>query len=449
MAIGLHNSRDRFGPTDVANVAGSAAALQPTLDASAARDQFASCMQLVAVELLGEPNQTLSKPKELRYGSRGSLSIDVALGLWHDHENGHGGGVLDLICRETGCDKRGAAEWLKARGLIRHVPQHTSRPLIATTYDYRDETGELLFEVCRLHPKDFRQRRPDGLGGWTWSTKGVRRVPYRLPELVKADPGAVVYITEGEKDADRLAKLGLVATTNPGGAGKWPYDFSVYFTGRRVAVLQDNDDAGRNHAVTVRNKLRAAGVQAVVLSLPDLPPKGDVSDWLDKGGNDEALANMAEMLLAKTTHKHDKPRFDLIRADQLEFNEPEYLVDGLVETETLGLIFADPGAGKSFLALDIGASVATGRAFHGRPVRQGAVIYICGEGQNGIRRRLSAWEEHHRISLNGAPLYVSRVAARFLDAENVKAVVAAIDAAAAEAHIPIVLIIVDTLKMET
>jgi hypothetical protein len=411
-------------------------------------DGLAAHMADVARELLGEPNKALSKPHELRYGTRGSLSINTARGLWHDHEQNYGGGVLDLICRETGCDRRGAADWMKLRGFMRDEPQPTGRSRIVATYDYRTEAGELLFQVCRMEPKDFRQRRPDGRGGWTWSTRGVRRVPYRLPELVKADPGAVVYICEGEKDADRLAKLGLVATTNPGGAGKWPDDFAGYFTGRRVAVLADNDDAGRDHAATVRDNLRRGGVQAAVLPLPDLPPKGDVSDWLERGGNVELLARMAEMPEGEAPPRQAKPpaKFALVRADLLDFNEPEYLVEGLIETETLGLMFADPGAGKTFVALDIGASVATGRPFHGRAVRKGAVVYICGEGQKGIKRRLVAWERHHGASLAGAPLYVSEVAARFLDAESIKAVVEAIDAAAAGAGVPIALIIVDTLN---
>src|SRR5260370_16079482 len=93
------------------------------------------------------------------------------------------------------------------------------RRLVAR-YGYRDDEGELLYEVVRYDPKDFRQRRPDGNGGWTWKLDDVRRVPYRLPQLIAADPAEPVFIVEGEKDADRLAKLGLVATTNSGGAGK-------------------------------------------------------------------------------------------------------------------------------------------------------------------------------------------------------------------------------------
>ncbi|MDP6494877.1 MAG: hypothetical protein QGI09_05565, partial [Dehalococcoidia bacterium] len=92
---------------------------------------------------------------------------------------------------------------------------------ISATYDYTDEDGTLLFQTVRYDPKDFAQRQPDGKGGWKWNLEGVRRVLYRLPELLGADPSEPVFIVEGEKDVDRLAGLGLVATTNPMGVKKW------------------------------------------------------------------------------------------------------------------------------------------------------------------------------------------------------------------------------------
>jgi hypothetical protein len=89
---------------------------------------------------------------------------------------------------------------------------------LAATYDYKDEKGVLLYQVCRFEPKSFRQRRPDGKGGWVWNLDGVRRVLYRLPELLAAALAALVFIVEGEKDVDSLRAIDLVATTNPAGA---------------------------------------------------------------------------------------------------------------------------------------------------------------------------------------------------------------------------------------
>ena len=69
---------------------------------------------------------------------------------------------------------------------------------------------------------------PDANGGWVWKTKGIRKVLYRLPELLAADPRETVFIVEGEKDADCLAGPGIVVTTNVGGAGKgkWKSEYN-------------------------------------------------------------------------------------------------------------------------------------------------------------------------------------------------------------------------------
>lgn len=155
---------------------------------------------------------------------------------------------------------------------------------IDRTYDYVDEAGKLLFQVCRMDPKDFLQRKPDGKRGWMWKVKGTRQVPYRLPQLLAADRDQLVLLCEGEKDVDRLIGLGFVATTNAGGAGKWPDALTEFFRDRNAVVLEDNDGAGRNHVHMVARKLHGTAKTLKTLALPGLPEKGDVSDWLDAGG---------------------------------------------------------------------------------------------------------------------------------------------------------------------
>ena len=122
----------------------------------------------------------------------------------------------------------------------------SQRRHIVHGYDYRDEDGGLLYQVTRYEPKGFRQRRPKE-GGWIWNMKDVQRVLYRLPELRAADPKEPVFVTEGEKDADRLADLGLVATTNVGGAGKWRTEYTEELQDRVLVLLEDNDAAGHGH----------------------------------------------------------------------------------------------------------------------------------------------------------------------------------------------------------
>lgn len=163
------------------------------------------------------------------------------------------------------------------------VIQPPVRPRIVATYDYLDESGKLLFQTVRYEPKDFAQRRPDGKGGWIWNLDGVRRVPYRLPELLQSSKQDWVFIVEGEKDTDRLYALGFTATTCPMGAGKWRSEYNEHLKGRLVAILPDNDPAGKTHAERVANSLFGIAAEIRVVELPALPEKGDVSDWLDAG----------------------------------------------------------------------------------------------------------------------------------------------------------------------
>jgi putative DNA primase/helicase len=164
---------------------------------------------------------------------------------------------------------------------------------ISHWYAYRDETGNLLFQVVRTEPKGFYQRRPDGNGGWITNLNGTRRVLYRLPELI-SHSGDLVWIVEGEKDADRLAKEGLLATTNPGGAGKWHADYSECLRDRDVIILPDNDEAGEHHAHTVARSLCGTATSVKIVHPPNLLLKGDVSDWLDAGHTVAELQRLAQ-----------------------------------------------------------------------------------------------------------------------------------------------------------
>jgi hypothetical protein len=170
---------------------------------------------------------------------------------------------------------------------------HVGRRIVAT-HDYRDERGQLLYQVVRYEPKAFRIRRPDGPGAYAWSLGDTRQVAYRLNEVVGLRPGSRIVVVEGEKDADRLWSIDIASTTNHGGAGKWRRHHSEALRGFEVVVLPDNDDPGRRHAQEVVADLSAIGVAARTLELPDLAPKADVSDWLDAGGTPEALTALLD-----------------------------------------------------------------------------------------------------------------------------------------------------------
>jgi len=152
------------------------------------------------------------------------------------------------------------------------------KPRIERTYDYTDADGQLLFQVVRFKPKDFRQRRPDGNGGWIWNLKDLTPVLYRLPDVVAASQ---VLILEGEKDVDTAYQLGLpegwAATCNPMGAEKWRDSYSDSLTGKGVVILPDADEPGERHGAQAARSLQGKAAHLLRLTLPD--GCHDLSEW--------------------------------------------------------------------------------------------------------------------------------------------------------------------------
>jgi hypothetical protein len=184
-------------------------------------------------------------------------------------------------------------------------PSTTETRQIIAVYPYHDATGQVIHETVRYAPKTFKQRRPDLVnpGAYVWSLKGITPVLYHLPAVLTAIRSqTLVYIVEGEKDAEALAALGLVATCNPMGANKWRTPYSTMLQGARCVILPDNDEPGHKHAIAVATSLyeKAEGVK--ILHLPGLPGKGDVSDWLQAGGTREALEHLAKAAPLWTPH---------------------------------------------------------------------------------------------------------------------------------------------------
>lgn len=267
---------------------------------------------------------------------------------------------------------------------------------IEAKYAYRDEEGNLLYEVVRTLAKTFPQRQPGGPRGWIWNTTGVRRVLYRLPELIAAvKAGKRICIVEGEKDVDRLVEHGLAATCNPGGAGKWIAAYSDHLSGARVAVLPDNDGPGRKHAEDVARSLRGVAREIKVVALPGLAEKGDVSDWLDGGGTTEELERLVD---EAPVWQAPLSRFALKTVRELEARPPrEWLVEGILQAGSLAELHGKPGVGKTFLALSLAGSISTGFPFFGHEVvKQGFVVYVAAEGDQSLPPRLRAWRKFHR-----------------------------------------------------
>ena len=181
-------------------------------------------------------------------------------------------------------------------------PRQQGPGRLEDTYDYLDADGELVFQVLRYRDADgkktFRQRQPDGRGGWDWKTSGLEKPLYRLPDvLAAAAAGGVVVVCEGEKDVHALERAGYVATTNPGGAGgpnqsKWLPQYTRALEGARVVIVCDNDEPGWRHARAVAASLTAAGIEHR-LKAPPVPHK-DVADLLGVGGTVADLVDLTD-----------------------------------------------------------------------------------------------------------------------------------------------------------
>ncbi len=282
------------------------------------------------------------------------------------------------------------------------------QPQIVATYDYRDERGELLFQVVRYDPKDFRQRRPKPGGGWVWSVKGVRVVPYRLPELL-ARPDDPVFVVEGEKDVDNLGRIGVLATCNAGGAGKWTAEHAAFLGGRRVYATRDNDDSGLRHIEQVAHSLQGNAEWVRIVELPGLHAKGDVSDWLAAGGTKQDLMRLAEASPIWTPAASASGPVLTCLAD-VEPRPISWLWPERVPMGRISLLVGRPGEGKSFLTTDMAARVTTGTPWpDGSECPKGSVILISAEDDPGdtIRPRLDAhYADLHRVHLLSAVVRV-------------------------------------------
>jgi hypothetical protein len=204
-----------------------------------------------------------------------SLSVNLDKGgVWNCHACNIGGGVYDFESQmfPTRSNEERWASIYKITGATPSKPGNflPKGPVVAT-YEYVAPDGTLLFEKQRHEPKCFTQRTPNGSGGWRYSLDGVRKVLYRLPEVMAAQ---VIFVAEGEKDVEALRALALevkgykiAATCNFDGAGKWKDEYSVFFAGKRVVIFEDNDEPGRLHAQMVAKSAFAYAEAVKIVSL--------------------------------------------------------------------------------------------------------------------------------------------------------------------------------------
>ena len=297
-----------------------------------------------------------------------------------------------IACRDHVREKCGLAPFKpngKTNGLA----------VVAASYPYFDENGDTLFVVDRYDPKGFRQRRPDGKGGWQFSLDDVRKVPYRLPEVIEAVASErPIFVAEGEKAVHALEQIGVTGTCSPGGAGKWRKEYSDHLKDADVIVLPDADVPGEQHARSVAASLAGIAKKVRVLRLPNLADKGDPFDWIRAGGTADGLWALLETVDAEGSEPNatgatagwQSHVFTAAALRTMAFPPVSYVVPGIIP-EGLTILAGRPKIGKSWMALDLAIGIATGEpVLGGVHVEQGDVLYCCLEDNpRRLQRRVT------------------------------------------------------------
>ena len=457
-------------------------------------DDFDGLIVKAAYDLMGLPNKTLSKAGDLRFGTKGAISIIPDRGVFFDHHDNHGGGVLQFVQEAGFMTKAEAVEYLHTLGLKenddfdngrftdgrgkvvhgaprehvgaavleRTAPVESAEPpvkaKVVATYDYVSEDGELIQQVLRMDPKTFRQRRPEG-DGWSYKVAGnVPIIPYRLPELGESLAyGRPIWIVEGEKDVDALLKLGITATCNAGGSGKWTEAHAAYLVGANVIICPDNDDAGKKHCEVVGRSLEGVASKIRVLNLPDLPEKGDVSDFLaiceERGlsGLDDVLWNLAETRSRPWGEQPPVTAYGAVRYCDLDLLDApeEYIIKGVLPRGGIAILYGDSGAGKSFLSIDMAMKIAQGQPWFDQRVRKGGVIYQAGEGQKGILKRFRAARDAMQVKGDLPIVMLTKQVDLHGKAGDTKPMIVEIQRWSKTFDVPLELVVIDTLAAAT
>lgn len=321
-----------------------------------------------------------------------SLSVNKINGKWLCGPCGRGGetgwSLLGFITGTDPADIPAMCAVAESVGLREKYvkPAQQQSWEIENTYDYTDEQGNLLHQTVRLKGKIFRQRRPDGRGGWIWNL-GERVVLYNLPAVILSK---TVVCCEGEKDCDSLRQWGIAATTNPMGSRNWKPHYNDFLRGKHIVVLPDNDEAGIAHAEKLIAEVLPVAASFKVVNLPGLPPKGDVTDWIEAGGTKDQLR---DLVMAAPRVSQGIPAvppeptldiFDLMPGlDKVPDIAVEWVVEDLVPRGALTVLAGERGSFKSFACLDLAARVAVGYPFAGHKTVATPVLYL--DRENGAQ----------------------------------------------------------------
>jgi hypothetical protein len=407
-----------------------------------------------------------------------------------------------------GCSQESVFQTIKDMQLLpeleeRPDPLANIKPLPQVQFDheweYQDENKTTVFVKQRLKigesGKTYRLYKVDADGRRHTTLGDARIVPYNLPELLDAkSAGRIIYLVEGEKAADALATLKVTATTAHTGAGSWPEAITEYFAGANVVILPDNDLPGWRYAqkavdailpiaknvkvvdlglqghgddayefileqaktredlielvkathkltstdVTIPERLVALKLDAPIEATPQQQQQAQPEDIAKEFAPDPTTQEAKPSKPIKTVN--------IESWDDIQDEPVEWLIHGVLPVKAFAALYGPPGSFKSFIALDMAEAIATGRPWMGNPIeRQGAVLYLCGEGFGGFGARIKACQIHHKTP-KGAPIYVIRHQLNLRSsAEDFNALMIAIVALVEKTGMEFQLMVVDTL----
>ena len=365
------------------------------------------------------------------------------------------------------------------------------RNILEQEWQYQDEDRTTVFVKQRYKVgetgKTYRLYKVDADGRRHSSLGDARIVPYNLPQLLDAKTaGRNIFLVEGEKAADAITSIGMIATTAHTGAGSWPEAITEYFAGAQVIILPDNDVPGWQYAHKAAQAILPIAKSVKVVDLGLQGQGDDAYEFIEAGaGRDKLVALVKAAQIITTVDQVTMPerlnpiinevqtatppaediakefeseppapapptkppkQINIEHWDSIQDEPVKWMIDKVLPVGSFSALFGPPGSFKSFIALDIAEAIATGRTWMGNEVSEpGAVLYLCGEGFGGVGARIKAIKQHHGTE-DGAPIYVIRHQLNLRSSvEDFNALMIAVENLITELGIDFKLIIIDTL----
>lgn len=287
-----------------------------------------------------------------------SLKVSLLSGKFSCYACGETGSLAKLVAHIKGISREEAQSLIQTLRIF----EGERRPAPEAEYFYTDADGFILYKVARYTTptgKTFKvfhynYKKEEWTAGLP---EDVDPVLYNLPDVLEAD---TVLVVEGEKDCETLKSLGFTATTNPFGAGKWKKEYAECLTDKKIIIIPDNDQVGREHARHVASSLQGKAREVRILDLgPYVPEKGDVTDFValkrQEGLSNEEIASTLKKFI-EAAEPFEPDNFSLLKelsltAEVLKNYRTEYLIDNFIPRKAIILITAKFGGGKSLSAL--------------------------------------------------------------------------------------------------